>query len=339
MIGLAVVAVTSGQTLTDGNAHFNLNFTAFIGGLNKVKYYYEEVDSPLTAGRFALVALPPFTILANDVYPNGTSTTQQCTTQTVTGTTGVANQTVCSDTRRVDWFVDAAVTVTGKGEQFSLLGADGAYADWKYDGSLDAGCADCGGGRTAGGSAATGSTIGGADIRSAPSALSERPPPPVDTTTGTGPVVVVEPPGPCLACGVTTADVRNPTVTDPLGGQESLTVPGGGAVTNIRVTSDGTVTETYRGTIDPKTTTQRITRETTSPSWSSSDVRTQGHAALGWVISEVPTLPFLQWNNPLGFNEIIMVHPDLLILIGVFIGLTLMWLVFVVPKAVKFLKK
>jgi hypothetical protein len=168
---LAAVAVGLQEPLSSqARALFKLNFTAFIGGRNQMKYLYREVDSPLFMnGTVVMAVLPALRVLGSDVFPSGVGLPVQCTTQTV----GTSYQSTCvtRENRRVDWNILALVQINDPttANQLSFIpGQSYAFADFSYDGSLTNGCTDCGGGGGSGGGTPSSRSImgGGVNFRS-----------------------------------------------------------------------------------------------------------------------------------------------------------------------------
>jgi hypothetical protein len=116
-------------------ANFYLNFSTYIEQINAVKWHYIEMSVPLVQDNtLALAALPPLSVLPNEVYPSAVSSQQA--------------------SRRVDWNLNARVVIAPAGyNPLSLTGNTLSYAEFNWDGSIAGGCTNCGASET---------TLGGA---------------------------------------------------------------------------------------------------------------------------------------------------------------------------------
>jgi hypothetical protein len=141
----AIAAVQTSSPLASGSyAHFDLNFSAWIPALNKVKWTDYSITVPLiNNGTLALATLPPLPVLPSDAYSDNPKN---------------------ATSREVDWTVLAVVDVYNAAgvKQLSLLNNDLSSLTLNWDGTIVTGCTDCGGstGGTGGGSSG-GTTIGG----------------------------------------------------------------------------------------------------------------------------------------------------------------------------------
>jgi hypothetical protein len=140
----AIAAIALDEALpSDAQAHFMLNFSAWIGRLNVSRWIYRDMYTPLIQnGTMALAMLPTFSVLSTDVFP----------TAPVCRDSG-GNQIGCpAENRQVIWTVDATVEIlNAQGQKLlSLIGNTLSSATFNLDGSLDV-CTDCGGSSTPGG--------------------------------------------------------------------------------------------------------------------------------------------------------------------------------------------
>jgi hypothetical protein len=175
----AIAAIALDEALpSDAQAHFMLNFSAWIGRLNVSRWIYRDMYTPLIQnGTMALAMLPTFSVLSTDVFP----------TAPVCRDSG-GNQIGClAENRQVIWTVDATVEIlNAQGQKLlSLIGNTLSSATFNLDGSLDV-CTDCGGSSTPGG---VYFTPGGAHMdlpdpceRSKPPSYCNPPAPPGGTT-------------------------------------------------------------------------------------------------------------------------------------------------------------
>lgn len=148
---LAVVAIATDKPLSSqANAHFILNFTAYNEQLNKMKWFYRELDSPLVNNNtLAIATLPALRVLPEEVFEDRV---HQCTTPDANGVVVCRSltpeQTQIGETRRMDWTINAQVTITDPAyPTLSLIrsGSSLAFADFNADGSWGGGCTNCGG--------------------------------------------------------------------------------------------------------------------------------------------------------------------------------------------------
>ena len=167
---LGIVAVKSSTFFSTGaQAHFIINYSSTVGDTGKVKWRVIDITLPMTSnGTLALAALPPLRMLDQEIF----SSHKVCP-DPVSGCHDVPDQPLSQgQQRRVDWVVNAHVTITAPGFQpLTLMGSSGAVGEFNFDGSFSGGCTDCGGTGTGGtGTGGTGTggnqppTIGGVTI-------------------------------------------------------------------------------------------------------------------------------------------------------------------------------
>ena len=155
---LGIVAVKSSVFFSSGaKAHFIINYSASVWDLSKMKGRVLDITIPLVSnGTLALAALPPLRMLDQEIFP----THSVC----IAGTChDESDQPITQgQQRRVDWTVNAQVTITAPGfSPLSLFGSSGAVGEFNWDGSFNSGCTDCGG--TGGGTTPL-PTIGGGTV-------------------------------------------------------------------------------------------------------------------------------------------------------------------------------
>mgnify|MGYP007084714548 CR=1 FL=1 len=293
---LAVVAVASSQPLpASARALFALNFSAYIEKLDREKWIYREVESPLISnGRVAVTVLPPFQVLGDDVFP--VKPVVKCVEPQLGSTEGGGCTTITvaqNEQRRVNWALRARVIIDAPGYQrLDLLGSTLAFADFNYDGSIIGGCTDCG-------TIDTGTGGGGPVTIAGPIDLTVT----TGTTTGTTPVA--------------SATITSPVVKPTKEPEEGGTIRDGDGVTiSSTVDSSGRLLETTR--YGDREGTQRVTHETYSKEGGFVDAGgratgTRLGAQYAWIIVDLPPLSYvrLEWTE-----SAYLVNPFVLILVG-----------------------
>ena len=244
---ISLVAIGLDHPLPAGTyADFQLNYTALISSKNdncrlqfsnatgapltnsvicsqvpqftpRLIAHYQEIQMPLVSnGTLAVAALPALDVVSGNIFPSS-----------------------ASDTRSVDWTVQAHVRINTPNGQLSFLGSDLAYADLNFDGTLAGGCTNCAtppGAGIGGVTVTPATTPGGSQIDNFYDdpcqrvACTPTPPPPPQ-------------PSPAVASVQTIAQTQTVQVTQVSQVTNYATLAQSGAVIQTTVTPDATVTQ------------------------------------------------------------------------------------------------